>query len=534
MVSLTIVDNILSCIDADIFIDDGTNYIVIHRGLIILPDFGENYIGRNLIVVTPCDILVSGLIRTWNSTEPTSVAGNITLIAGGSINDNNNSGMIDVSPNNNGFTSDSSLGGVGGICTLIAQNIQLEMSKILICNRTTGGSGRALIASATDAIFQMVGRDNGSWAEGAHDVITISAGRSLASNSIDGFNFYTLIPATINIIAGADVTIFDNGNANGLAAPAYDGTGGNVLLACGGSLIEPEGSVAVESFQENNFGGNIFITTGGNLNINSIFLSGVVDGQAIFIVGGDAAPTINNIDYNHFINVIVYTLCPLDDMTYFFENLNVGTLTVLHDANIWSSMLTNRLVLTASPASPCAGILTVVSASGVGSDPVWTLIDYPDGYVGPTNLFSGSTSTSFMPTVVGDYIVQISVMTEGMGCGYDMTQNCRIVKTITLSVSNPPVITLQPISTTVLFGKTLTLKVVAIGNGPFSYQWYKNDAPITNATGATYTKSNVDLLDSGSYTVIVTDPGSCAVTSNQALIFVNSNVPFVPYKKKGQ
>lgn len=69
----------------------------------------------------------------------------------------------------------------------------------------------------------------------------------------------------------------------------------------------------------------------------------------------------------------------------------------------------------------------------------------------------------------------------------------------------PPYITQEPADATVNLGTRHTFSVHAIGQRPFSYQWYKDDAPIPGATGPTLTLSNLTTADSGAYRVEVSN-----------------------------
>lgn len=66
------------------------------------------------------------------------------------------------------------------------------------------------------------------------------------------------------------------------------------------------------------------------------------------------------------------------------------------------------------------------------------------------------------------------------------------------------IITKMPVSQTVSVGGTATFSVVAQGTN-LSYQWYKDGAPITGATLATYTKASVGTTDAGAYKCRVTN-----------------------------
>jgi len=84
----------------------------------------------------------------------------------------------------------------------------------------------------------------------------------------------------------------------------------------------------------------------------------------------------------------------------------------------------------------------------------------------------------------------------------------------TLTVNDPPAITVQPASQTVNEGEPATFTLEATGTPPLNYQWSKDDAPLPGATAATYAIAAATPGDQGDYT--------CAVAS--ALGEVESNV----------
>lgn len=89
-----------------------------------------------------------------------------------------------------------------------------------------------------------------------------------------------------------------------------------------------------------------------------------------------------------------------------------------------------------------------------------------------------------------------------------------------------PSITTQPASQTVSAGQTVTFSVTASGNTPLSYQWYKNDAALTDdsringATSSTLIITDVQESDAGRYTVTVTNNTGSAISS-EAVLTVN-------------
>jgi hypothetical protein len=88
-------------------------------------------------------------------------------------------------------------------------------------------------------------------------------------------------------------------------------------------------------------------------------------------------------------------------------------------------------------------------------------------------------------------------------------------------VSTPPVITTDPVGTNMFEGRTLTLSVVASGLPFPTYQWYKDNLPITDATNATYTVASATTANSGQYYVVATNP---AGSDTSATVTVTVNV----------
>lgn len=70
---------------------------------------------------------------------------------------------------------------------------------------------------------------------------------------------------------------------------------------------------------------------------------------------------------------------------------------------------------------------------------------------------------------------------------------------------NGPIITQEPQSEKLTNGAVATLTVAATGNGPLSYQWFKDGALINGATSSSLGLTNTQLSDSAIYTVQVGD-----------------------------
>jgi subtilisin-like proprotein convertase family protein len=94
-------------------------------------------------------------------------------------------------------------------------------------------------------------------------------------------------------------------------------------------------------------------------------------------------------------------------------------------------------------------------------------------------------------------------------------------------------IALSPSNQVVLAGDRASFKVTGAGPRPFTYQWFKNNAPLAGATNAIYVAPAASLADSGSLFKVTVSHGTGSVTSASALLSVrttdtNSPVIFCP------
>lgn len=72
-------------------------------------------------------------------------------------------------------------------------------------------------------------------------------------------------------------------------------------------------------------------------------------------------------------------------------------------------------------------------------------------------------------------------------------------------------------------GAALTLTVAAAnGFGDYTYQWYKDGAPISGRTGASFSKSAAEAGDAGDYYCVATDKMGDTVTSKTCTVTVTA------------
>jgi hypothetical protein len=93
--------------------------------------------------------------------------------------------------------------------------------------------------------------------------------------------------------------------------------------------------------------------------------------------------------------------------------------------------------------------------------------------------------------------------------------------TVNSSAGLPPTIQAQPDDQSVNVGSEVSFIISATGDAPLSYQWYKDNEPITSATSDTFTISSVQLSDSGNYKCVVSNNAG-DITSKEAILTVNS------------
>lgn len=85
-----------------------------------------------------------------------------------------------------------------------------------------------------------------------------------------------------------------------------------------------------------------------------------------------------------------------------------------------------------------------------------------------------------------------------------------------------PVITSQPQSLTVSAGGNAAFDVIASGTRPVTYQWRMNGTNIAGATASSYARSDVQFVDAGSYSVVVSNSAGSVTSSNATLTVIET------------
>lgn len=193
--------------------------------------------------------------------------------------------------------------------------------------------------------------------------------------------------------------------------------------------------------------------------------------------------------------------------TYYFRSRSAG--------GCWGAQGSVAVVINTTPSisaqvqaqSVCVGAAINLSVTATGT-PTPTYQWSKDA-----NPIAGATSSTYaIPSaVVGDaglYSVAIS-----NSCG-TVSSSANVV------VNSAPVITVDPLGSTVCAGVNASFSVTATGSG-LTYQWRKGGVNIGGATSATFNIPSTTVADAGIYDVVVSSAGCASTTSTTALLTVN-------------
>ncbi len=99
-------------------------------------------------------------------------------------------------------------------------------------------------------------------------------------------------------------------------------------------------------------------------------------------------------------------------------------------------------------------------------------------------------------------------------------------RTASAAAKQAPIITQEPTNLMVVAGATATFNVTATGTGTSTYQWYFGGLPLLGATRSSLTINNAQLLNGGSYYVIVANAYGSATSASVTLVVYTNSVSF--------
>ena len=175
------------------------------------------------------------------------------------------------------------------------------------------------------------------------------------------------------------------------------------------------------------------------------------------------------------------------------------------------------VVSSAAPSSGGQGEQVTVTLTGSNFQSGATvLLSDPDLVAGPTTVNACGELVVTITIAPGAALGPVDVEVEnpdqvfGTGAGLFTVTQAQI----------PPSVTSHPSDQTVTEGQTATFSLSASGTAPLTYQWQKNGADISGATGRNHTTTPVTMADNGStYRCVITNTAG-TVTSNAATLTV--------------
>jgi hypothetical protein len=196
---------------------------------------------------------------------------------------------------------------------------------------------------------------------------------------------------------------------------------------------------------------------------------------------------------------------------------------------VHTTAVTNTATNKAQAVENATGTAAVI-VSGRNNVATWT--GMPDAYSfspsGGTISYAWSPATSLNTTTGPTVIASPTSSITYTVVATDASTTCTNSVNIPVTVNQLPAITAQPTaSTTVCAGATVIFTVGATGTG-LTYQWRKGGSPLSNggnisgATSASLIISPTVTGDAGNYDVVVSGTCSPSVTSNLAVLVVNT------------
>jgi RHS repeat-associated protein len=215
--------------------------------------------------------------------------------------------------------------------------------------------------------------------------------------------------------------------------------------------------------------------------------------------------------YNPCVAYSVTNCAPPPSLT--LASVSPITLSVCSTVSASTTVITNAgYVVVTNVDESCALRTNTIATNYPTLESNWTVV-----YWNNQSTTNAGLSVAFTPTNAWSGTITFYAK-------YRTPRPCAGTYTATNSVSVTatncaPGITAQPASQTVAAGNTVTFNVAACGTATLNYQWRFNGASLPGATASSYSLSNVQLTNAGSYAVVVTNLAG-SVSSSNALLTV--------------
>jgi len=405
---------------------------------------------------------------------------------------------------------------------------------------TKGGVDIAGATSATLSLSNVQAGDAGSYAA----VATNSAGSATSSSAtltvtaVSVPPSITTQPVSQTVTAGGSVT-FTSG-ASGSPAPTYQWTKGGANVAGATSA-----SLTLNNVQAGDAGNYALVATNSAGTATSSAATLTVQAAAV-------APSITTQPVSQTVTAggsVTFTSgasgTPAPTYQWRKDGLNVAgatsaTLSLSNvqaaDAGSYTLAATNS----AGTATSSAAVLTVQAAAvapSISTQPVSQTVTVggaasftaaASGTPAPTYQWrkdgvnvAGATSGTLSLTNVQNSDAGSYTLVATNSAGSATSSAATLTVNAAPPPNSPPSFTTQPVSQTVTAGASVTFSAAAGGNPSPTYQWRKDGANLSGATGVSFTLASAQLSDAGSYTVVATNSAGTA-TSSAATLTVNA------------
>ena len=359
-------------------------------------------------------------------------------------------------------------------------------------------SGPTTFCQGGSVTLTASGATSYSWSTGStDDHITVSSSGTYTVTGTDGNGCVNQASVTVTVNPLPNVTI-------GASGPTTFCQGGSVVLTASGakSYLWSTGATA----------DHITVTASGTYSVTGTDANGCSNGASTSV-------TVNPLPHVSITPNGPTTFCQGGSVTLTAS----GAVSYLWSTGATSSQITVSATgiysVTGTDANGCSNSASI----GVVVNPLPTITITAGG---PTTFCAGGSVTLTASGGVsylwsnGSTSNQITVNSSGTFSvvGTDANGCSNGAGPVTVTVNPNPAVSIAPTGpTTFCAGASvlLTSSVSGDPNGPFSYQWSLNGAPINGATASSYAASAP-----GTYTVTVTDSSTtqCSSTSNSVVV----------------
>ncbi len=123
-----------------------------------------------------------------------------------------------------------------------------------------------------------------------------------------------------------------------------------------------------------------------------------------------------------------------------------------------------------------------------------------------------------LPACVGGILLVFCIFLTSCSGGGSVTK---------LPPSVAPTITTQPVSQTMLMGRTATFSVAASGTAPLLYQWYRNGSAVRNGNAASIVTPEVTAADNNTTYFVTVSNAAGSITSSKVTLLTGPRAPML-------